>query len=73
MGIPKTCIYPSISVTAPNVASILPLGRLNLDDGDRNLAQQTRGFASKKVGNVTVTPVATLIGGVSIFFGSPLI
>ncbi|KAL7439218.1 hypothetical protein ACHAXH_005655 [Discostella pseudostelligera] len=48
MGISKSCVYPSISVIAPNLASSLTLGRWNnyLDDGF--LMQQSRGFASKK-------------------------
>ena len=60
MGISKTCVYPSISATSPNLASTLTLGRWNnyLDDGC--LTQQTRGFASKKVGLGTATSVTLM-------------
>lgn len=61
MGISKSCVYPSISVIAPNLASSLTLGRWNnyLDDGF--LMQQSRGFASKKVGLGTAKSVERIL------------
>lgn len=52
MEISKKCMYPSLSAISPHVASILPLGRLKFLNDRIILAQQTREFATKKVGRL---------------------